>query len=321
MNKIAVSTYSFTNALFTPKIPTLDDFFRIVKELGIDGIEVVSFNIMDGGSPMGMGGSPDKSPEPVLPDGSSPNRQVDASPRPQLNPAFVAEMREMMKKAARTRPAAIDQIKELSQKYNIKIVNLPVDFGDIGSRDDESRADDIEMLKMWMGIAAELDCPSIRVNSGEIVKNDDGTFDLSRCIDSYRKLAEYGETIGVAVTMENHGGATDHPDQCVEIFNGVNHPNFQLIPDVGNFHLGEDMYKGIEMMLACGQSKCMHIKTYAFGDEYGEGCDSHTDFKRMGEIAKKHGYDGWYSIECNGACGPDFDNVIRTKEIIEKYFL
>lgn len=320
MSKIAVSTYSFSNALYTEKIPTLDDLFRIIKELGIDGVEIVSFNIMDGGSPMG-GGDPDKGPEPVLPDGSKGGADVKPNTPPrQLNPAFMKEMRERMDKAARVRPAAIDEIKKLLVKYGLEVCNMPVDFGDIGSSDDERRASDIEMLKMWIDIAAELGCPSIRVNSGEVIKRDDGSIDLSRCIDSYRKLAEYGAGKGVMVTMENHGGATNFPEQCVEIFEGVNHPNFRLIPDIGNFHLGEDMYRGIDMMLGCGQAPCMHVKTYAFGEEYGEGCDSHTDFKRMGEIAKKHGYNGWYSIECNGACGKDFINVIKTKELIGKYF-
>ena len=91
--------------------------------------------------------------------------------------------------------------------------------------------------------------------------DENGKLDLSICIASYRELAEYGVAKNVAVTMENHGGATEQPEACVEIFQGVNHPNFQLTPDFGNFHLGEDMYRGIDMMFACGKPLCSHMKT------------------------------------------------------------
>ena len=176
------------------------------------------------------------------------------------------------------------------------------------------------MLKLWIDIAAELGSPSVRFNSGHINYDENGKLDLSICIASYRELAEYGVAKNVAVTMENHGGATEQPEACMEIFQGVNHPNFQLTPDFGNFHLGEDMYRGIDMMFACGKPLCSHMKTYAFSPEYGEGCDSHTDFKRMAEIARRHNFEGWYSIECNGACGRDFANVRKTMELIENYF-
>ena len=321
--KICVSTFSFSNALYTDKIPTMEDFFRIVKELGLDGVELVSMNILDrdpdAESPFGAP-DPDRSPEPVFPDGTRASGTV-SRPAPDTNTIKIFQKhREKMAEAARKRPQLIDNIKIWLKKYDLRVGNMPIDFGDIGNPDKEARRSDIEMLKFWIDIAAELGSPSVRFNSGHVNRDADGNLDLSICIESYRELADYGATKNVAVTMENHGGATEFPEAVVAIFKGVNHPNFQLTPDVGNFHLGEDMYRGIDMMFSCGKPMISHIKTYAFGDEYGEGCDSHTDFRRMGEIAKKHGFDGWYSIETNGACGKDFVNIIKTKEIIEKYF-
>lgn len=322
-NKISVSTYSFSNALYTEKMPTLDDLFRVASELGMDGVEIVSFNIMDrdpnAPSMMGMGGDPDKAPDPLFPDGSRPGGQQPRAPM-NIDPTRLKAMRERMSKAGRTRPSSIDKIKEYLKKYNLEVSNMPVDFGDIGNSDHHALRSDIEMLKMWIDIAAELGSPSVRFNSGTVRRDDDGNLDLSICINSYRELAEYGVIKGVMVTMENHGGATEYPEACVAIYNGVNHQNFQLTPDLGNFHLGEGMYNAIDMMFSCSKPVCTHVKTYAFGDEYGKGSDSHTDFRRMAEIVHKHKYDGWYSIKCNGACGKDYENIIKTKGLIDRYF-
>ena len=318
-NKVAVSTFSFSNILYTEKMPNLESMFQTIHDLGLDGVEIVAFNITDQAlrGPMGPG-DPDKSPEPVLPDGTHISREESAPGT--IDPEMMKAMREQMSKAGHTRPSSITEIKELLARYNLEVCNMPVDFGDIGNPNQEERQADIEMLKMWIDIAAELGSPSVRFNSGHINYDSNGHLDLSICIDSYRKLAEYGAKKNVVITMENHGGATEQPEACVAIFEGVNHPNFQLTPDFGNFHLGEKMYQGIDMMFSCGKPLCTHVKTYAFSPEYGEGCDSHTDFKRMAEIARKHHFTGWYSIECNGACGKDLDNVIRTKKLIDTYF-
>ena len=65
-NKMAVSTYSFSNILYTEKMPTLEDLFRTIHELGIEGVEIVAFNIVDPDVMPRMSGDPDKSPDPVL---------------------------------------------------------------------------------------------------------------------------------------------------------------------------------------------------------------------------------------------------------------
>lgn len=318
-NKVAVSTYSFSNILYSEKMPDLESLFQTIHDLGLDGVEIVAFNITDQAahSPMGPR-DPDKSPDPLLPDGTSVT--PGETPIHKMDPEKMKALLEQMSRVGRTRPSSIPKIKELLERYNLEVCNMPVDFGDIGNPNQEERMADLEMMKMWIDIAAELGSPSVRINSGHINYDDNGQLDFSICIDSYQKLAEYGAQKNMVITMENHGGATRQPEACEAIFKGVNHPNFQLTPDFGNFHLGEDMYRGIDLMFSCGKPLCTHVKTYAFSPEYGEGCDSHTDFKRMAEIAHKHHFTGWYSIECNGACGKDFENVIRTKELIDTYF-
>ena len=72
--------------------------------------------------------------------------------------------------------------------------------------------------------------PSVRFNSGHINYDENGKLDLSICIASSRELAEYGVAKNVAVTMENHGGATEQPEACMEIFQGVKPSQLPIDP-------------------------------------------------------------------------------------------
>lgn len=316
--KIAVSIFSFYNILYSKAMPGLEDLFCTIHDLGIQGVEIVSYNILDEPYRFAVMGSgdPDESPTPVFPDGSIP--AAPSAPPP--DPRALQVRRKALAQSGRIRPSSLGKIQEYLKKYQLTVCNMPLNVGDIGNPDEAQRQADLEALKMWIDIAGELGSPSVRVNSGHVNFDQDGRLDLSICIDSYQKLADYAAPKHITVTMENHGGATERPEACVAIFQGVNRPNFQLTPDFGNFHLGEEMYSAIDKMFSCGSPLVAHVKTYAFGPQYGEGCDSHTDFKRMAQIARAHHYTGWYSIECNGVCGKNFQNVLQTKALIERYF-
>ena len=144
--KVAVSTYSFSNILYTERMPTLEDLFRTIHELGIEGVEIVAFNIVDPDVMPRMSGDPDKSPDPVLPDGSAPNQAE--RPQMKMDPELRKAMRDKMSQAGRVRPASIDRIKDYLKKYGLTVCNMPVDFGDIGNPDETARKSDIEMLKL-----------------------------------------------------------------------------------------------------------------------------------------------------------------------------
>ena len=72
-------------------MPTLEDLFRTIHELGIEGVEIVAFNIVDPDVMPRMSGDPDKSPDPVLPDGSAPTRQN--APQMKMDPELRKAMR------------------------------------------------------------------------------------------------------------------------------------------------------------------------------------------------------------------------------------
>ena len=111
MSKISMSTYSFSNALYSDKIPTITDLFKVMKSLGADGVEIVSFNIMNGAEKMSFGSkNPEAAPSPVFPDGSHEQPKEKAE-KPAFDPAAFMAMKKMMDEAANTRPVLMDEIK------------------------------------------------------------------------------------------------------------------------------------------------------------------------------------------------------------------
>ena len=50
-----------------------------------------------------------------------------------------------------------------------------------------------------------------------------------------RKVTEYAETLGIRTCTENHGFIAQDSDRVEKLFNTVNHDNYGLLVDVGNF--------------------------------------------------------------------------------------
>ena len=57
---------------------------------------------------------------------------------------------------------------------------------------------------------------------------------LPRLIEGCRAVTEYAQQFGIKTMIENHGFCQDS-DRVEKLINGVNHPNFGLLLDMGNF--------------------------------------------------------------------------------------
>lgn len=182
---------------------------------------------------------------------------------------------------------------------------------------EETKAE-IERVKHKVEIAAILGAPVMR-HDAYFAQNRYPSFDqsLPELADNIREISEYGKTLGVKTSVENHGTICQDSDRMERLFNAVHCDNFGLLVDIGNFMCVDE-----EPYLAVGRvapyAVHVHAKDfmkYGFEDEplqqalitrggakivpavCGTG---YVPLTRCLSILKRAGYDGSVSIEYEG---------------------
>lgn len=133
-----------------------------------------------------------------------------------------------------------------------------------------------------------------------------------------RQIAEYGAELGIVTTIENHGLTFQDYDRIEKTYDAVNHPNFALLLDIGNF-LCADQDNVMCVSRLAHLAKHVHLKdfkiagfleggtgsgwfrtrarNYLLGTAVGDG-DARS--AQCLDILSAIGYDGWLSIEFEG---------------------
>lgn len=186
--------------------------------------------------------------------------------------------------------------------------------GAIGDPDAAARTLTVENHHRWVEAAAALGCHSIRVNA-----QSQGTPDEQRVLvaDGLRRLSEYGETHGINVIVENHGGLSSNGVWLASAIYAVGHPRCGTLPDFGNFRIAEgeeyDRYQGVAALMPF--AKAVSAKSHDF-DERGN--ERQTDYGRMLRIVLDAGYHGHVGIEYEGDGLSEPDGIRATKALLER---
>lgn len=178
---------------------------------------------------------------------------------------------------------------------------------------------EVERIKRKLDVAAILGAKVLRHDAcWNIPKTGNvRSFDamLPTIAKNARDITEYAATLGIRTCVENHGFLAQDSDRMERLFNAVNHENFGLLVDMGNFvcvdednpiavsrvapyavHAhAKDMYKSKTAIEGYGQTRaCNYFK----GAVLGEG---DVEVEKCVAILKKAGYDGYLSIEFEGS--------------------
>ncbi|MDR5590006.1 sugar phosphate isomerase/epimerase family protein [Christiangramia sp. SM2212] len=219
----------------------------------------------------------------------------------------------------------LDTLKMNSEKYDVENLLLMIDGeGDLAVNDSVARNKAVDNHKKWVDAAEFLGCHSIRVN---LFGSDDAEEWKKNSIDALGKLSEYAQTKGVNVLVENHGYLSSDADLLVEVMKGVNMENCGTLPDFGNFCLKRKdgarwnaecveeypRYEGVEKMMP--YAKAVSAKSYNFNDE---GDEDLIDYKKMLQIVKDAGYDGYIGIEYEGEDLSPEEGIMATKDLLIK---
>ncbi|MBQ8813415.1 MAG: sugar phosphate isomerase/epimerase [Lachnospiraceae bacterium] len=191
--------------------------------------------------------------------------------------------------------------------------------GNLLCETDEAQRVEIERLKGELDIAKVLGVKLFRydvVRRLPLRRSFESV--LEGVVPAMRQIADYGQSLGIMTMIENHGYAFQDYDRVEKIYHAVNHENFGLLLDIGNFLCADqDNVMCVSRLahLACH----VHLKDFDILDYYS-GESAENCFKTRAcnllrgtavghgaaktaqclSILKEVGYDGYVDIEFEG---------------------
>ncbi len=212
-------------------------------------------------------------------------------------------------------PAYLRDVVASLKKTHSRIVNVPIDIGELWDKpglsaaDEKTRLHNVSLYKPWFDTAHAVGARSVRCDPGKI-----NSADLSPTIKSYTELAAYAKPLGLYVIVENHGGVgSEHPEELIRILSSAGDQTGTL-PDFGNFPDEDTRVRGLKALFPQARTVC-HVRDTE-GD--GKGGLVHFDLNRCLNISREAGYIGLYSIESE-ADGDVFANVRHVLDEVLKF--
>lgn len=235
------------------------------------------------------------------------------------------------------------RLREACAKHGLPIASYTIgaDFlnGSGGNMEEE-----IERLKGEVRVAKRLNAPVMRHDASRGFPVGHGgargfADALPFLVRGCRAVTVYAAEIGIRTMVENHGYFCQDSERVEQLVNGVNHPNFGLLLDVGNFLcVDEDPAKAAGRLMPYVfnvHMKDFHVKpgtepdpgsgwfqsragNYLRGAIIGHG---NAPIEQCLRLIRKAGYDGVLSIEFEGiedpltGIGLGRDNLIRFLKI------
>ena len=177
----------------------------------------------------------------------------------------------------------------------------------IADKDEDARKEGVRVAKIWLDACKQIGVQSMRVNTGgpRILPSSEikGGYPqnieivpyLKRAIQSFREMAEYGEKVGVKVTIENHWGLAADPMNILIIINEVNNPYCEASPDFCNWEHEYLLYYGLEVLIPRATSMC-HAKRWTRFPN--------VDIERCVQVLNDANYSGYISLEYEAGGDP-----------------
>lgn len=217
------------------------------------------------------------------------------------------------------------------------IINAYTIGANLFKEDKAEATEEIERLKKELLVAKELGAPLMRHDvCYTLSKTGNGrSFDLMlpTIAKNARELTEYAQTLGIKTCSENHGFIAQDSDRVERLYNAVNHENYGLLVDMGNFACADENSVTAVSRLAPyaihAHAKDFIIRKERFGRCQLEtrGCnyiggvavgEGDIPVKQCLAILKKAQYEGFLSIEYEG-CDDCIDGIKRGLENLKKF--
>jgi sugar phosphate isomerase/epimerase len=157
---------------------------------------------------------------------------------------------------------------------------------------------EIDHVKRWIDLAAELHAPTIRIFAGELQKGTSEADARRWCVDAIHKACEHAATRGIILALENHGGIVTTPAQMLAIVREIKSDWFGVNLDTGNFR-GPDPYG--ELTQLAPYAVVVQVKTEV---AVNRAARQEADFARLIKMLRDVKYRGFVTLEYEGREDP-----------------
>lgn len=218
----------------------------------------------------------------------------------------------------------LDKLADRIATTGIKAIHLSNNAPrNIADEDYEARKEGIRVARNWLDASKQIGVKSMRVNTGgpriippSVIKggyprDEEIVPYLKRSIDSFREMAEYGEKVGVKVTIENHWGLAADPMNIRIIINEVNSDWCEASPDFCNWEHEYMLYHGLEALVPYATSM-VHAKRWS---RYPD-----VDISRCVEILNKAGYKAYVSLEYEAGGDPVEGTLKLLEDVLDTLY-
>ena len=84
-----------------------------------------------------------------------------------------------------------------------RVVNMPIDIGDLAQTDPVARAANVPLIRRWIDAAAALGSAAVRVNTGRAGEQSESAA-FANATEGYREVAAYCAEGRLTLLLENH---------------------------------------------------------------------------------------------------------------------
>lgn len=232
---------------------------------------------------------------------------------------FACPPEEMLAEAAK--------IKTEADRHGLEISSVAIG-ADLIHGCEENPTAEIERVKRFVDVTAALGAKRMRHDITRGYAPGSGkccSYDalIPTLAPACREIADYAQTKGVMTMTENHGFFSQDSERVEKLYNAVNHPNFALLCDMGNF-LCADENPAMAVARVAPYVRYVHAKDFVVKSFYdanpGEGSfqtrsgnylrgtiigHGNVPVKQCLHILKAAGYDDTVSIEFEGLEMPE----------------
>jgi sugar phosphate isomerase/epimerase len=157
----------------------------------------------------------------------------------------------------------------------------------------------IELTRLWIDRAAELDAPVIRIFADNVPRGATEEQAAGWAIEGIKAVLPHAARRGIVLALENHGGITGTPEQILKLVKGIDAPNFGVNLDTGNFR-GSDQYA--QFALLAPYAFNVQVKTEL--RRTGSHDQEEADLARIIGILREARYSGYVVLEYEAAEDP-----------------